>query len=184
MIPALLPDFCARYPQIQVEVSVTDRQIDLIREGVDCCASASCATFSLARRLTVTLPQVCCASPAYAGCHGAGGWTICPGTRRWSTSRRPPASRCPSSSPSMAGRDPQPCPYMVEGEQRRRLRGCLRGGLRADPGAALPRHRQLASGTLVEVLPGFRAPPLPPVGGALPGRTVTCRRGCGCSSTG
>lgn len=33
---AALPEFSARYPQIRLEVSVTDRPIDLVREGVDC----------------------------------------------------------------------------------------------------------------------------------------------------
>ena len=70
MIPAL-PDFCARYPQIQVDVSVTDRQIDLIREGVDCVLRIGELRDSslVARRLTV-LPQVCCVSRAYLARHG------------------------------------------------------------------------------------------------------------------
>ena len=70
MIPAL-PDFCARYPQIQVEVSVTDRQIDLIREGVDCVLRiGEPRDPSLVARRLMTLPQVCCASPAYLARHG------------------------------------------------------------------------------------------------------------------
>ena len=65
MLPAL-PAFCARYPLIKVDVSVTDRQIDLIREGVDCVLRIGELRDSslVARRLTV-LPQVCCASAGY-----------------------------------------------------------------------------------------------------------------------
>ena len=35
LLPAL-PRFCAAYPQIHLDITVSDRHIDLIREGVDC----------------------------------------------------------------------------------------------------------------------------------------------------
>ena len=70
MIPAL-PAFCERYPQIKLDISVTDRQIDLIREGVDCVLRIGELRDSslVARRLSV-LPQVCCASAGYVAEHG------------------------------------------------------------------------------------------------------------------
>ena len=59
MIPAL-PDFCARYPQIQVDVSVTDRQIDLIREGDDCVLRNGEMRDSSQRAHSMTVqPEVC-----------------------------------------------------------------------------------------------------------------------------
>ena len=39
MIPAL-PDFHARYPDIQIDLGVTDRPVDLIGENVDCVVRA------------------------------------------------------------------------------------------------------------------------------------------------
>jgi len=35
LIPAL-PDFCARYPDIQLQLGVTDRTVDVIGENIDC----------------------------------------------------------------------------------------------------------------------------------------------------
>ena len=70
LIPAL-PAFCQRYPQIHLEISVSDRQIDLLREGVDCVLRIGELRDSplVARRLT-ELQQVTCASRAYLDCYG------------------------------------------------------------------------------------------------------------------
>lgn len=35
MMPALLPEFLARYPEVRVQVIVTNRRVDVINEGVD-----------------------------------------------------------------------------------------------------------------------------------------------------
>lgn len=35
MMPALLPEFLARYPEVRVQVVVTNRRVDVINEGVD-----------------------------------------------------------------------------------------------------------------------------------------------------
>jgi DNA-binding transcriptional LysR family regulator len=35
IVPAL-PDFLATHPELQLEVSSTDRQVDLVQEGFDC----------------------------------------------------------------------------------------------------------------------------------------------------
>ena len=61
-MPAL-PDFCA-YPEVRLELSVSDRQIDPLREGVDCVLRIGTLGDDLplvARRLA-TLPLVTCAS--------------------------------------------------------------------------------------------------------------------------
>ena len=39
IVPAL-PDFMATYPQLELEVSSTDRQVDLVQEGFDCRCAA------------------------------------------------------------------------------------------------------------------------------------------------
>ncbi len=71
LMPAL-PDFCARYPEVRLELSVSDRQIDPLREGVDCVLRIGTLGGDLplvARRLA-TLPLVTCASRAYLERHG------------------------------------------------------------------------------------------------------------------
>lgn len=65
VIPAL-PEFCARYPRLELEIGTSDRPVDLIREGVDCVLRAGEIHHSnLAVRHLAPLPQITCASPAY-----------------------------------------------------------------------------------------------------------------------
>ncbi len=61
-----LPEFLAQHPQLQLEISSTDRRVDLIREGFDCVIRVGKLTDSslIARRLG-TLELLNYASPAY-----------------------------------------------------------------------------------------------------------------------
>jgi DNA-binding transcriptional LysR family regulator len=71
LIPRL-PDFIERYPEIQVEVGVSDRPVDLISENVDCVIRGGPLTEqSLVARHVGDLPWVTCATPAYLARHGA-----------------------------------------------------------------------------------------------------------------
>lgn len=70
VIPAL-PTFCSRYPQVTLELSLNDRQVDLVREGVDCVLRAGeLADSSLVGRRVAELRQATCASPAYVQAFG------------------------------------------------------------------------------------------------------------------
>ena len=65
VIPAL-PQFTARYPQIELEIGLNDRPVDLIREGVDCVLRGGPALDeSLVARPLAMLDQLTLASPAY-----------------------------------------------------------------------------------------------------------------------
>ena len=66
-----LPEFLARYPGIELDVSEGDRYVDLVRQGVDCAIRAGELRDSdmVARRLT-TLAEATAASPAYCARHG------------------------------------------------------------------------------------------------------------------
>lgn len=71
LIPAL-PAFCERYPQIRLEISVSDRQIDLIREGVDCVLRiGELGDLPLVARRLGRLEQITCASADYLTRHPA-----------------------------------------------------------------------------------------------------------------
>lgn len=71
LIPAL-PDFYARYPLVRIEISVSDRQIDLIREGVDCVLRiGELGDLPLYARRLGRLRQVTCASAGYLAQHPA-----------------------------------------------------------------------------------------------------------------
>lgn len=70
VIPAL-PQFMARYPEIELSISEADRFVDLIAEGVDCVLRAGTLEDSaLIGRRVATLRQVTCASPAYLRKYG------------------------------------------------------------------------------------------------------------------
>jgi hypothetical protein len=63
ILPAL-PTFMDRYPDIELELSSTDRRVDLIQEGMDCVLRAgSIGDETLVVRTLGTLPMVNAASP-------------------------------------------------------------------------------------------------------------------------
>jgi LysR family transcriptional regulator for bpeEF and oprC len=70
LIPSL-PEFCARYPEIRLEVGCGDRQVDIIGEGVDCVVRACEQPDStlVARRLGM-IEFLTCAAPGYLEKYG------------------------------------------------------------------------------------------------------------------
>jgi DNA-binding transcriptional LysR family regulator len=66
-----LPELLAVHPQLELQVSATDRRVDVVREGFDCVLSIGnlVASGLMARRLG-ELPMANCASPAYLRKHG------------------------------------------------------------------------------------------------------------------
>ena len=69
LIPAL-PEFRARYPDIQVHLGVTDRTVDVIGENIDCAIRSTADDGALISRRIGRLDWTTCASPAYLERHG------------------------------------------------------------------------------------------------------------------
>ncbi|MQU07043.1 LysR family transcriptional regulator [Pseudomonas helleri] len=70
VFPAL-PEFTGRFPQIDLEIGLNDRPVDLIREGVDCVIRGGLTVDdSLVARPLVQMDQMTCASPDYLRAHG------------------------------------------------------------------------------------------------------------------
>jgi len=70
LIPAL-PEFAARYPEIGLELGVSDRAVDLIGDGVDCVIRGGVlADTSLVGRRIAELDYITCASSKYVEMHG------------------------------------------------------------------------------------------------------------------
>jgi DNA-binding transcriptional LysR family regulator len=70
LIPAL-PDFYARYPDIQIDLGVSDRPVDLIGENVDCVLRGGELTDqSLVARRVGEFHTLVSAAPAYLERHG------------------------------------------------------------------------------------------------------------------
>jgi DNA-binding transcriptional LysR family regulator len=70
VIPTL-PDFLAAHPRLTLELSSTDRRVDLIREGFDCVVRVGpVLDASLIARPLGAFEMLSCASPAYLERHG------------------------------------------------------------------------------------------------------------------
>lgn len=70
VIPAL-PDFFARYPDIQLRLGANDRFADLVGEGIDCAVRVGhLRDSSLIARRIGTMQQINCGSRAYLDRHG------------------------------------------------------------------------------------------------------------------
>ena len=155
-------EFCARYPDIELEIGLGDRVVDLVREGIDCVLRAGePRDSSMVGRRVAQLAQVTCASAAYLDANGT------PATLQDIRAHR---------AVNYAGANGKPLPFdfIVDGEPRSLgLRGavtvrhadayvtCCEAGLGL---IQLPRYhveRQLAAGTLREVLADFRPAPMP-----------------------
>lgn len=70
VIPAL-PAFCQRYPEIELELGIGDRLVDLVGEGIDCVLrGGELRDSTMVARRVAEFPQVTCASAAYLAQHG------------------------------------------------------------------------------------------------------------------
>jgi DNA-binding transcriptional LysR family regulator len=70
-IVPLLPEFLDRYPEVRIELTVTDRVVDLIEEGFDVAVRVNVRADSrLIARLLVEDRRIICAAPAYLRRHG------------------------------------------------------------------------------------------------------------------
>ena len=68
----IMPAFMAQHPELRVELSLTERQVDLINERLDLAIliSEEVLDQSLISRKLATNKRVICASPAYIAKHG------------------------------------------------------------------------------------------------------------------
>ncbi|QAY86666.1 LysR family transcriptional regulator [Pseudomonas arsenicoxydans] len=71
VIAPLLPVFMARYPKVQVEMMITDSNVDHLRDGVDVgIRSRHGLEAGLVARRIATAPMILCAAPSYLDSHG------------------------------------------------------------------------------------------------------------------
>jgi DNA-binding transcriptional LysR family regulator len=158
-----LPAFFAEYPGIELQMSETERWIDIVREGVDCVLRYGHLPDSelIARRVTM-LDRLTCASPEYLARHGT------------------PASPDDLAGHRMIGLrsittgDLRPLEFGLEGEVRHvavpatisvtgteSFLATARLGLGMFQPPRFHVAEDLARGTLVEVLADWRPPPGP-----------------------
>jgi DNA-binding transcriptional LysR family regulator len=163
LIVPRLPEFLAEHPGIEIELSSTDRRVDPIREGIDCVIRGGTAVEpGMVERPLGHLTIVNCASPEYLAAYGTpqtledlkthkliryvqqlgttpGGFEVADGGK--------------VREVKMSGR-------LVVNNTDTYEAACLAGlGIAQDPLVGIQQY--LRSGDLVEVLPAFRAEPLP-----------------------
>ncbi|MCX7512587.1 LysR family transcriptional regulator [Frateuria hangzhouensis] len=163
VIPAL-PEFLARFPQIELDLGTGDRFVDLVREGVDCALRVGDPGDSgLAGRRIATLPQLTLASADYVRRHG-----------RPKTLADLQQGHYAVHWASPTTRRPEPLEFVV-GRQRRELQlpgritvngadaylACCRAGLGIAQFSHYRIAEELADGRMCELLPDTRPPALP-----------------------
>ncbi|MFT4184137.1 MAG: LysR family transcriptional regulator [Rhizobium sp.] len=172
----LLFSFQDRYPEISIDLSLTDERIDLVREGVDIAlrlgpltdSSMKLRALGQSRRLLV-------AAPAYLAAHGT------------PVSPRDLTDHESIRMSNIAGSDS----LVLDGQDGERHAISLDGRLRVDHGLAAreallagrgiaPAHHWLvddllATGELMEILPDYRLPAVPLNMLILPERTGIAR---------
>lgn len=71
LIAPALPGLLAQHPQLEIRLSSTDREIDLVREGVDCVVRVGeLADSRLVAHPLGRIAMLNCASPGYLAVHG------------------------------------------------------------------------------------------------------------------
>jgi DNA-binding transcriptional LysR family regulator len=163
MVIPQLPQWLARHPALEIELSSSDRKVDVVREGFDCVVRVGhMAESSLVARRLGAMRMMNCASPAYLERYGE-----------------------PSTLDDLAGHRlvhyvtnlgtrPEGFEYPRDGEYRSLpmagvitvnsvesyQAACAAGlGIVQVPAGAM--HAQVKAGTMVEILKNFPAEPMP-----------------------
>jgi len=157
-----LGEFCARYPELELEIGLGDRLVDLVRESVDCVLRAGePPDSSMVGRRVALLEQVTCASAEYLARHGV---PLSPEEFLGHRAVNFAGNRgrvLPFDFIDAHGQAVQlylPGPVTVSHAEA--YRQCCEAGLGF---VQLPRYhveQQLADGRLREVLADFRPPPM------------------------
>ncbi|MDX5446113.1 MAG: LysR family transcriptional regulator [Zoogloeaceae bacterium] len=160
-----LPAFLQRHPGLELELSSTDRRVDIVREGFDCVLRVG----AVGEQNVVAVPlgelqQINCASREYLAARGvprnlndlAGhrlvGYAQTLGSRPGGFEYVPSAGAAPVFVPMH-------CAVTVNNSDAYH-QACHAGlGIVQLPGYGIRQH--LADGRLVEILPAYRAAPLP-----------------------
>ncbi len=163
VIAPALPEFLDLYPQIDISLGVTDRAVDLVEDNIDCVLRVGPLSDSgLIARPIGKLPLINVASPAYRARYGT------PKTphelsRHWAVNYASPSSGRVENwewvegealhSLSMRGR-------VTVNNAEAYIACCLAGlGLIQIPAYDVRPH--LENGELIEVMPAYRAEPMP-----------------------
>jgi DNA-binding transcriptional LysR family regulator len=157
-----LPEFMDAHPLIELEISSTDRQVDLLAEGFDCVLRVGAQPDqTVVARLLCRLPMINCASAAYLQRYGVPQTLADLAHHHLVHYVRPLGSRSAGfeyQQGNKVQRIPMAGRVTVNSTDAYRV-ACL-GGFGITQVPALGIRELLASGALVAVLPDYPAPPL------------------------
>ena len=158
-----LPELLQRHPQLQLEISSTERRVDLVREGFDCVVRAGQVTDpGLITRPVGAMRMATCVSPAYIARWGAP-QTLADLAQHTQVIYTATLGAKPTgfdyTEAGEAKTLPMPGPVTVNNAEAYQA-ACLAGlGLIQVPFVAA--RDLISQGQLVEVLPDWPAPPMP-----------------------
>lgn len=158
-----LPDLLERYPGLEVELSSTDREVDLIQDGIDCVVRVGSITEgSLVARPLGPLEMANCAAPAYLARHGTP-HSIDELKHHFAVRyASPTTSRVEYWDIETAdGVEEIPLRSQVTANNAEALIACCLAGLGMIQVPAYDVRHHMRNGTLVDVLPDARAPAMP-----------------------
>lgn len=157
-----LPHFMDAYPLIELEISTTDRQVDLLAEGFDCVLRVGAQPDqSVVARLLCSMPMINCVSAGYLQRYGVPQTLADLADHHLVHYVRPLGSRS-AGFEYLQGNKVQRLPMAgrVTVNSTDAYKSACLGGFGIIQVPALGIGDQLASGELVAVLPDFPAPPL------------------------
>jgi DNA-binding transcriptional LysR family regulator len=158
-----LPEFFAAHPNLQLEMSTTDRRVDLVNDGFDCVVRVgSLADSGLVARKLGVLRQINCASPAYLKKHGTPQTLADLQRHRLVHYAQKLDTTAASWDYQEAGQSRSlPMASSITVNSTDAYEAACRAGLGLIQVPAVGKQADLASGRLVAVLPQHVAAPLP-----------------------
>jgi LysR family transcriptional regulator, regulator for bpeEF and oprC len=163
VIPAL-PDFRRRYPDIQLDVGVSDRPLDLVSEHIDCVIRAGeIKDPALVARHLGDLKFVLCAAPGYLAGHSAPvhpdelehGHTLVRYFYAGSTRQLPFLLVSQDDSVTVKGK------YFISVNESNALLAAALAGLGIVAGPAFMLQPRIDSGELIALMPAWAPPAVP-----------------------
>lgn len=158
-----LPRFLDAYPEIDIDLGMTDRAVNLVEDGVDCALRVGTLGDSgMVARPLGHLPLINVASPAYLARYGVPGSPDDLSAHLAVHYASPSTGRiAPWEWADAGGARSAPVRGRVTVNSAEAYIACCLAGLGLIQIPAYDVRRHIEAGELVEVLPGFRAAPLP-----------------------
>ena len=163
IIAPALPEFLDRHPQLDIELRVTDRSVNLVEESVDCVLRVGPLSDSgLIARKIGDLPLINVASPAYLAQHGTPDAPDDLGVHLAVNYASPSTGRVEDWEWVENGEvHMMPVRGRVTVNSAEAYIACCLAGLGLIQIPAYDVKRHIDAGELVEVMPDYRAEPMP-----------------------